>query len=843
VLERDSHPGQQVRGSGEPDSTTSTPGATDTSSPAPAGRSGILRSLSNSLVASLSGPLAGSQAARSAQAGPSFPGGARPVGTRTALRRRRRHFTRYLRRSSRARIAARSLAVAQMVSLVLAVVGALLAAVFSATVSAAGSYYESRSADIAGLGHTVAAKDSLRIFDANGTLLFESADQGVQESIPLAKVPVTVINATVAIEDRTFWDNSGVDFTSILRAAYANLIQHQIAQGGSTITQQLIKYNLLNSNETFDRKLKEAVLAYGMTTQGVYTKRQILEMYLNTIPYGREAYGINAAARSYFGYSDDPTTGLSAAQRLDLAQASMLAGIPQNPNLNNPLLHPQHARDRQAQVLKAMVDAGYITQAQADAATAEAGQPNFFHPRPAPQNLAPHFAEFVRSQLEQMVVSGQLPPLSRSGLNVYTTLDLDLQNHVQDAMKQHLYGDDRDDYVGHHFIHDDHVTNTAAILVDHHNGAIKVMLGSVDFNNDNIDGQVNVVTDGYRGPGSTFKPIVYATAFEKGWFPAITVSDTPTIFWDAGQHKPYKPLNFNINQFNGQVTLRKALQYSLNIPAVKVMNYAGVDDVQANAQRWGIRRWEGQWGLSSVLGSLDVTLYDMTQVYTVFANYGQYIPMHAIDRITDGTGASLFQYQAPQPVQVMSPQVAYLITSILSDNPSRAGDFGACSPLYLDADKADCQAYNGDSPHTWPAAAKTGTGQDFRDDYTIGYTMDYTMGVWAGNTDHTPMIRIDGITGAAPTWYRGMLYAERNLAKRPFPVPPGVHRDTYTSDGVTSTDWFVDGPTPPGMGSGGPPYIPCVTYNNDPANPWDYCKPGDPNATPSVTASPSPLPG
>ena len=591
--------------------------------------------------------------------------------------------------------------------------------------------------------------------------------------------------------------NQGVDFNSIVRAAYTNVVQHGISQGGSTITQQLIKQNVLNSNESFERKIKEAILAYGMTTQGVFSKRQIIEMYLNSIPYGQEAYGIDAAARSYFGYTDDSDSGVSAAQHLDLAQASMLAGIPQNPNLNNPLLHPQHAHDRQVEVLRNMVEQGYITQKQADQAAAESLKPGFFKPQPAPKNLAPHFVNFIRDQLEQMVETGQLRNLSRSGLNVYTTLDLDLQNHVQDAIKQHLYGDDRDDYVGHHFIRDDHLTNSAAIIADHHTGAIKVMLGSVDYYSDKIDGQFNVATQGYRGPGSSFKPIVYATAFSKGWFPAMTVSDMPTVFWDEGQNRVYKPLNFNIDQFEGNITLRKALQWSLNIPAVKVMQYAGIDDVERNAMRMGIRKWQGQWGLSSVLGSLDVTLYDMTQAYTVFANEGKYIPMYSIDHITDGASNVLFQYHAPLPVQVLSPQVAYMVTSVLSDNPARAGDFGTCSPLYLDPSKDDCLAHNGDSPNAWPAAAKTGTGQDFRDDWTLGYTMDYTMGVWAGNNDHTPMVRIDGITGAAPTWYRSLIYAEQNLPKRAFPVPDGMQRATYTSNGVTSTDWFLAGPLPP----------------------------------------------
>jgi membrane peptidoglycan carboxypeptidase len=748
-----------------------------------------------------------------------------------------------MRRSARVRQTARSITLARAMWASTLISAALILVVLVGSASAATSYYALRSGDVAALGHAVAAKDSLRIFDASGNLLYEAADHGVQSSVPLAKVPITVINATVAIEDSSFWVNQGVDFLAIVRAAYYDLAHKGAPQGGSTITQQLVKQNILNSNETFDRKLKEAILAYGLTTQGVYSKRQILEMYLNTIPYGPDTYGINAAAQAYFGYRDDPASGTSAAQHLDLAQASLLAGIPQNPNLNDPLRHLPQARARQAAVLHAMVQAGYTTPAEATAAWAEAGHATaaaaFFHPQPAPPNLAPHFATYVRTQLAQLVASGQLGPLlSRSGLNVYTTLDLDLQTHVQDAMQQHLYGSDRDDYVGHHYIRDDHLTNTAALLVDHHSGAIKVMLGSVDFANDAIHGQVNVVTDGYRGPGSSFKPIVYATAFEKGWFPALTVSDMPTVFWDAGQSVPYKPLNFNITQFNGTVTLRKALQWSLNIPAVKVMTYTGVDDVEQNAERMGITAWEGQWGLSSVLGSLDVTLYEMTQVYTVFANGGTFIPLHAIDRITDGSGATLYQYQTPAPVRVLAPQIAFLITSILSDNPARAGDFGTCSPLYLDPDPADCAAYNGDSPNAWPAAAKTGTGQDFRDDWTLGYTTDYTLGVWAGNTDHTPMIRIDGITGAAPIWYHSLLYAERSRPKTPFAVPPGVHQATYTSNGVTSTDWFLDGPPPPpNIGSSGPSVVPCIVYHNDPTNPWDYCgTPGAQNGTPAAQA-------
>jgi len=357
-------------------------------------------------------------------------------------------------------------------------------------------------------------------------------------------------------------------------------------------------------------------------------------------------------------------------------------------------------------------------------------------------------------------------------------------------------------------------------MVDHHTGAIKVYLGSIDYYGQRINtAKFDVVSQGYRGPGSSFKPIVYSLAFAKGWFPAITVLDQPTVFWDAGSGTPYKPLDFTSNEAIGRVTLRTALDWSLNIPAVKVMQFVGVDSARTWAQRLGITQWPAnqRWGLSSVLGSLGVTPYEMAQAYTVFANYGQFIPLHAIDRITDSTGNVVFNYTVPQPVRVMDPRVAFLITSMLTDNASRAGDFGGCSPLYLapyvgtshphytrDAARSSsvCQSMRRDgylTPLAWPTAAKTGTGQDFKDDWTMGYTMDYTMAVWVGNNNNTEMRQsndlpgVDGVTGAAPIWYQSMLYAEASTGKAhtSFPVPQGVHQAKYCSRGTCTTDWFL----------------------------------------------------
>lgn len=757
--------------------------------------------------------------------------------------RKRRRYTTFVKRNVRARQSARSATVARAAWATTIVILALVVAVLTTVIGAAATYYRAELGLIKGLQQSVASKDSVRIYDDKGVLLYEFDDSGAQHSITVTHIPVTVVNATVAIEDHDFWVNNGIDFTSIVRAAAADLKSNTITQGGSTITQQLIKSQLLQDSSTdFTRKLREAILAIGITSTGEYDKQQIMEMYLNSIPYSDTAYGIDAAAHEYFNYSDDPTTGITAAQHLDLAQAAMLAGIPQNPNTNDPLKHPQRGLQRQAEVLTAMVKYGYITQAQMNQAVAEAKQPNFYHPVNLEQNLAPHFVYFVKQQLQDMINTGQLQGLSRSGLDVYTTLDLDMQNHAQQFMKDHLYGSDRAGYPPYPLIQDSNLTNSAAIMAQQSTGDIKVMLGSVDYYSTKIDGKFDVSTQGYRQPGSAFKPIAYATAFEKGWFPAMAITDLPTAFWDAGQQKTYKPLDFNPPEFRGAVTLRMALQWSLNIPAVKVMQFAGVDAVQQNAMRMGITKWTNQWGLSSVLGSLDVTPYEMAQAYTVFANYGQFIPLHAINQITDSSGNVLFQYHVPKPVQVMDPRIAYMITNILSDNDARADDFGPCSPLYLYNDYYgqyynECVKYGGHPPDAWPAAAKTGTGQNFTDDWTLGYTMNYTLAVWAGNNNNTPMVDIDGVTGAAPIWHNIMYYAMKNLPRTQFPVRPGMHKANYCSGSICVTDWFLDGAQPgQGLTAGDVANnLPCITEPN--TGGWELSTP--PNCVAHIRPSTS----
>jgi membrane peptidoglycan carboxypeptidase len=759
-----------------------------------------------------------------------------------AAHRHRRRFVFYRRHNARARQAARRTTITRLFGIAVLTCVLLIVAVVGGGVAMGMAYYHSQAGMVQALAPSVAGKDSVRIYDDKGTLLYQMNRLGAQHSIPLARIPVDVVNATVAIEDHDFWINTGIDFQSIVRAATQDLAARRITQGGSTITQQLIKDQIVGADVTFQRKIEEAILAVGITESGTYTKSQILEMYLNSVPYSPTAYGIDAAAQHYFGYTDNPATGQSAAQQLDLAQASMLAGIPQNPNQNDPLLHPQAAHARQGEVLKAMVQYGYITQAQANAAWQESLRPNFFHVGTDP-NKAPQFVYYVINELQQMVDSGQLRNLDRAGLNVYTTLDLNLQNEAQQAMRDHLYGNDQTGYCC-GLIRNANVTNAAEIMVDQHTGAIKVYQGSIDYYSNQINGMFDVVSQGFRGPGSAFKPFAYAMAMERGWFPALTVGDVPTTFWDAGAQTVYKPLDYDTTHMNGTVTLRTALDWSLNVPAVKVMQYAGVENVKELVARMGITRTVGTWGLSSVLGAIQVTPFEMAQAYTVFANYGQFIPLHGINQITDSSGNVLYTYQTPAPIQVLDPRIAFLITSILSDNASRAGDFGPCTPLYLaeyhgrgvyhfgsteqsggaTSVCANMQAHHFVSPNAWPTAAKTGTGQDFRDDWTVGYTMDYTTAVWVGNNDDSPMRGIDGVTGAAPIFYESMLYAEesQNLPKRPFPVPQGVHQAYYCSQGVCTTDWFLNGQTPPpNLGESG--RIGCVAVL--PTGGWKYGPP------------------
>lgn len=623
--------------------------------------------------------------------------------------------------------------------------------------------------------------DNLKIYDSQGRLIDQMTDQGIHTEVPYKQIASDLVNATVAIEDHTFWQNSGVDITGILRAAMADLNSGQQVQGGSTITQQLIKKLIVGDANDARRKLNELVLAPQVNSH--YSKQDILEMYLNTIYYGHQAYGIEAAATVYFGLVSKD--GHSAASQLDLAQAAFLAGLPRNASLYDPAVDPEAASTRFYDVLQAMVAQHSITQIQAQDAYQEGMASDFFKTSPTLSDQAPHFDEYILSQLEQLYHLSRTQ-LSRSGLVVYTTLDIALQQKILTIMQQHI----AEISAAHH------VSNAAEVLIDFHTGAILSMLGSIDYYNKSIDGQFNVALS-YRQPGSSFKPYVYVTAFAQGASPAQAVDDASTTFQVPDSNPPtYTPGNYD-QRFHGHMTLRCALQNSLNVPAVRVLQHVGIDNAMNTAKAMGITSYEGTPGLSLVLGGLDVRLLDHTSGFGVFANGGVREPYYSISKIVKGTtGKVLFQHQATPGAQVLTPQLAYMMTSVLSDNTSRTPEFFDCNVLQLYANsQQDC--YNGARGPVRPAAAKTGTTQDFRDNWTVGYTTDFVMGVWAGNDDNSPMINVTGVQGAAPIWHDAMLLAEQGRPIQDFQNPGGLERASVTyADGVTSTDWFLPGTVP-----------------------------------------------
>jgi membrane peptidoglycan carboxypeptidase len=625
--------------------------------------------------------------------------------------------------------------------------------------------------------------DNLKMYDSKGVPLMQMTDQGLHTTVLLDEVAPIAINASIATEDKNFWTNQGIDILRILRAAIDNLRSGQVVEGGSTITQQLIKNLVVGNKTTFERKLEEVVLTPQINS--LYTKHDILEMYLNSIYYGHQAYGIDAAATIYFGLEDKP--GKRAAMQMDLAQAAMIAGIPSNPSAYDPLDHPKAAFQRFENVLGLMMSQQYITKVEALDAIKEAQSPHFFKTAPSLTDRAPHFANFVLDQLVQQFGLKNRSQLSRSGMIVYTTLDISLQDKIQKIAQKHI----AELRAAHH------LTNAAEVLIDFHTGAILSLLGSIDYNNTAINGQFDVATQGYRQPGSSFKPYVYVTAFKQGASPAQAIDDAPTTIDNAGGDPPfYSPTNYDLS-YHGHMTLRCALQNSLNVPAVRVLKHVGIGASMQTAKEMGITSYQGTPGYSLVLGGLGIRLIDHTSAMGTFANGGVHVGYYAINKVVSGTSRKvIYQRQLNPGKRVISPQLAYMMTNVLSDNTARIPEFFDCNVLQLYS-RSQTSCYNGDRGIVRPAAAKTGTTQNFRDNWTVGYTTDYVMGVWAGNNDNTPMYQVTGVQGAAPIWHDSMLVAEQGHPIRDFTNPGGLQQATVTyPDGVKTTDWFIPGTIP-----------------------------------------------
>lgn len=593
--------------------------------------------------------------------------------------------------------------------------------------------------------------------DPNQCVLLNEAfnvNAGRRLSVSLNEIAPYLIDATIATEDANFYRHSGIDFFALARAVYYAVQEGDVVSGASTIPQQLVKMLLLTPEQTFTRKVKEAVLSAEVSR--TYHKDEILALYLNELNYGNLAYGAAAAAETYFN---------KPARDLTLAEAALLAGLPQAPAYYDPYTHPERAKSRQGVVLGLMVESGYILPDVADRAWQE---PLTY--APISYDLkAPHFTLYVRQELEALRGSGAL---YEQGLSVYTTLNPELQAAAEQIVFDEVAK-----------LQDRNVSNGALVAMNPQTGEVLAMVGSANFDDVEIDGQVNMAL-APRQPGSTIKPLVYLTTFRQEdrplnerWTPGTQVADIEEEFPD-GANPPYIPTNYD-NRERGMVTVRRALANSLNIPAVRALQQAGIPNFLDTAQRLGITTLtRPDYGLSLSLGAGEIPLIEMTGAFAVLANQGQRMPPVTIRKIVDAEGNVDCELGTDTPcqpntgvgAQVISPVDAFLITDILSDNQARATVFGADSLLYL---------------RDRPVAAKTGTTNDFRDVLTLGYTPQLVTGVWVGNSNNAEMRNISGVSGAAPIWNAFMRTA---LADEPvvnFTPPPGVRQYEVCADSGT----------------------------------------------------------
>ncbi|MDO8618996.1 MAG: PBP1A family penicillin-binding protein [Candidatus Daviesbacteria bacterium] len=621
------------------------------------------------------------------------------------------------------------------------------------------------------------------IYDKDGELLYDVYQDQNRTPVKLAEIPDSVKKATISIEDKDFYKHGGFSITGIVRSLFDLVIHRQVSGGGSTITQQLVKNALLTPETSIIRKMKELVLS--IQVERVYSKDQILEMYLNEIPYGGTSYGIESAANLYFGKS---------AKDLDLAQASMLAGLPQLPSVYSPYgTHPELAKQRQNEVLQRMIEDGYITKQQANDA---ANEPLTYRTAQSQQGFkAPHFVLYVKQKLIEQFGDKLV---EQGGLKVTTTLDYKLQQKAEDIVKAEV---DK--------LNSSKIGNGAAVVLDPKTGQVLAMIGSKNYFGEStpdgcIEGKSCVFEPNVnaslslRQPGSATKPITYSKALEKGYTANYTLMDVKTDFPGGANNPTYTPVNYD-GQYHGPVQVRYALGNSYNIPAVKMLALVGVKDVLDLGYRMGLSTWEpstenvNSVGLSLTLGGREVRLLDLTSAFGVLANKGEQVDPVTILKVTDSKGKTLFEYQPPEGRKVLDPSVAFVISDILSDNGARTAAFGSNSYLNI-------------SGRT--IAVKTGTTDQKRDNWTIGYTPSVVVGVWVGNNDNSPLDPkiASGVTGASPMWNKIMQAAIQGKGNEPFEKSGNVSQQEV--DGLVSgkphagsptrKEYFVGGTEPTG---------------------------------------------
>lgn len=613
------------------------------------------------------------------------------------------------------------------------------------------------------------APQSTQIFDRNHELLYTIYDVKNQNFVPLSQIPKYMQEATIAIEDKDFYKHGAIDFRGIFRSL-VSIIIHKELQGGSTLTQQLVKNSLLTPERTILRKIKEVILSFA--TEAIYSKAKILEMYLNQIPYGGTAYGVEAASQTFFGKD---------VKDLTLAQAALLAGLPEAPTTNSPFgSHPEYAKQRQEIILEDMYEQKYITKKQRDAAIKEPLKYQNF----ANNISAPHFVLYVKDLLIQKY--GE-ETVEKGGLQVITSLDSKIQEETQNDVTQNVDG-----------LKGYRVSNGAALVTNPATGEILAMVGSKNYFDEKNDGNVNV-TLALRQPGSSIKPINYAVGLIRGYTAATDFIDGPICF-PTIQNQQYCPVNYD-GKWHGVIQMRYALGNSINIPAVKMLELNGVPAMIATASAMGITTFTQpeRYGLSLTLGGGEVTMLEMAQAYGVFANNGYRISLHPVLKVTNSHGKVLDSYNPPSsPIfgkKILPEGVSFIISDILADNNARTMEFGANSALRV---------------ANQTVSVKTGTTNDLRDNWTIGYTPDYVVATWVGNDDNTPMSNIaSGITGAAPIWHDIMTYLLKDKTPHPFSRPPGVIQKKICSlsglvpppDGTpnrceTRFEYFISGTEP-----------------------------------------------
>ncbi len=743
----------------------------------------------------------------------------------------------------------------------------VLVILFSSGTASAYAYYQTQYPHLQEIANQQISQTT-RIYDRNGVLLYDAFDEnggGRRTYVSYNYIPRIMQDAMIAAEDKTFWDNPGIDAEAIFRAGI-QYVQHnnQVVSGASTLTQQLIKNLTNNRAVTLDRKITEAVLAVGLTQQ--FPKWKIMEMYLNVSPFGAQELGVEAAVEDYFhimpqcnaqhvctpaiAFLDINAKG-QHDPLLALARASFLAGMPQNPPAYDPTLGPENkarALDRQKFVLDQMLAQGMqvsglgpITPTmaqQAEDLTARMTFTPYIH-----HISAPHFVRWVITQLEnQLGVNTFL----NGGFNIRTTIDINLEEFVENAVRRHLTQREYQTFVGDYgplnTVHN--VNDSAVVVMSAKTGEILAMDGSADWNSNDprVGGQDNAAL-AYRSPGSSFKPVVYAAAFQMGWYPGMVVPDRKTYYPFPGGSAPlnlndpntaYHPPDYGKTYHNLNATIRTDIANSFNVPAVKAFEFAGTDNVTNMARRLGITAIDDDvanhntfLGPATALGTAGVPLIQMVGAYQVFANQGVHIPPQSVLDIWDNYGHHLYHFDPTHPngVQVISPQIAYLMTSILSDEPARAIEFTGDHVLSMfDWQQADGQKHE--------VAAKTGTTDNFVDNWTIGYTPDVVVGVWSGNANNAPLYNVVGITGAGPIWHSVIERASgacnvdgtgipcgnyhSPFTQQTFTAPPGVHLQAVSKvnglKGTGTIDWMLDSEVPMQTGFG-------TTNGNTPCDP------------------------